>query len=332
MKKLFKIFLVVSIAAGLMACDDKNFEDDNKTQSEYYEFPLNVQEDGFEAGDNGVTINVSEVEEMNIVFNLVPGSAVKSYRLDVYPKAMLYNLLLNEGCMLTSQEVCEDKIIQLLTSSTGTAAYIFNSTDDGFATGKEFDWMNSEYSQAQVVPDCEYYILVLGCYDDNGENPASLSIARVSTPVKELVGDPQIAIEAEVGYRAFIVRYHPNEDCKQFYHWIWSTEEIGEYIDLFGEKMMRDFCRSAVYSAYDATLEENLSVKRSFDLAADIIRENTAVAVALDANGTPCAEIVRTDFALMDIPEGDFTPRANVMAGERICATLAYFDVETIEA
>ena len=328
MKRLLQIFLLVSAAAFVAACNNKNFEDDKKAESGYYEFPLTVQEEGFEAGDNGVTINVSEVEEKNIVFNLVPGSSIKSYRLDVYPKAMLYNLLLNEGCLMTPQETCEDKIIQLLTNSTGSAGYIFNSKDDGFATGKEFDWMNSQYSQAQIVPDCEYYILVLGCYDESGENPASLSIATVTTPMKELVGDPQISIEAEVGYRAFIVRYHPNEDCKQFYHWIWTTEEIGQYIDLFGEKMMRDFCRAAVYDAYDAHLEENLSVKRTFDLADGLIRENTAVAVAVDANGTPSAEIVRNDFELLSIPDGDFTPRASIMAGSRICATLAYFDVE----
>lgn len=324
------MFLLVAGSAFVLACEGNKLkdEDDKNQESEYYEFPIEWQEDGFEAGDNGVTINVSSVEERNIIFNLVPGTGVKSYRLDVYPKAMLYNLLLNEGCLMTPKETCEDKIIQLLANSTGSGAYIFNATDDDFATGKEFDWMNTEYSQAQIVPDCEYFILALGCYDENGENPASLSIAHVTTPMKELVGDPQIAIETEVGYRAFIVKYHPNEDCKQFYHWIWSTEEIGEYIDLFGEKMMRDFCRSAVYDAYDATLEENLSVKRSFDTANDIVRENTAVAVALDANGTPSAEIMRTDFELMQIPEGDYLkPKASMKPGTRISATVAYFDM-----
>lgn len=322
------ILMIVS-ALFLMACDNggQSGNDGKQDASPYYEFPLNYQEEGFEGGDNGVTINVSAVEEKNIVFNLVPGSSVKSYRMDVYPKAMLYNLLLNEGCVYTSEEICEDKVIQLLVSSTSAGAYVFNGTTDDFSTGKEFDWMNTEYSSAQIVPDCEYFILALACYDDNGENPASLSIAHVTTPVKEIVGDPQIAIETQVGYRAFIVKYHPNEDCKQFYHWIWSTEEIGEYIDLFGEKMMRDFCRSAVYDPYDASLEENLSVSRSFDLSTDIIRENTAVAVALDANGTPSVEIMRSDFSLMEIPEGDFTPRATISVGDRLCATLAYFDV-----
>lgn len=329
MKNLFKFLLVIATVALAAACNgNKGPEEGQQPESPYYEFPLTWQEEGFEAGENGVTINVSSVEERNIVFNLVPGSMVKSYRVDVYPKAMLYNLLLNEGCVMTPAETCEDKVIQLLANSSGSGAYIFNASDDDYATGKEFDWMNTEYAQAQIVPDCEYFILALACYDENGQNPASLSIAHMTTPVKEIVGDPYIAIEAEVGYRAFLVRYHPNEDCKAFYHWVWSTEEISEYIDLFGEKMMRDFCRSAVYSAYDASLEENLTVRRSFDLATDVVRENTAVAVALDVNGTPCAEIVRSDFSLMSIPEGDFTPRANIIPGERICATLAYFTVE----
>ena len=328
MKNLFNFLFLAVAAIFASSCDFRNGPDDKKTNSGYFEFPLTWEEDGFQAGNNGVTINVSNVVEKNIVFNLVPGSMVKSYRLDVYPKAMLYNLLLNEGCLDADAATCENKVIQLLTNSTGSGAYIFDSKTEGFATGKEFDWMNTEYSTAQIVPDCEYFILALGCYDENGENPASLSIAHVTTPVKPLVGDPQIGIETEVGFRAFIVRYHPNEDCKSFYHWVWSTEEIGEYIDLFGEKMMRDFCRSAVYQAYDASLEENLSVKRTFDLSTDIIRENTAVAVAIDANGTPSAEIVRSDFSLMSIPEGDFTPVANIKAADRICATLAYLDVE----
>lgn len=328
MKNFYKFLMILASAALVAACNGKGPDEGQTPESPYYEFPLTWEEEGFQAGDNGVTINVSAVEERNIVFNLVPGSKVKSYRVDVYPKAMLYNLLLNEGCVMTPAETCEDKVIQLLANSTGSGAYIFNATDEDFATGKEFDWMNTEYAQAQIVPDCEYFILALACYDESGQNPAALSIAHMTTPAREIVGDPYIAIEAEVGYRAFLVRYHPNEDCKAFYHWVWSTEEISEYIDLFGEKMMRDFCRSAVYDAYDASLEENLTVRRSFDLATDVVRENTAVAVALDVNGTPCAEIVRSDFSLMSIPDGDFTPRANIVAGERICATLAYFTVE----
>ena len=325
------MLILATTVAMFASCQGKGNEDENKTPdgpvSEFYEFPLNVQEDGFDAKDNGVSINVSSVRDNNIIFNLVPGSAIKSYRVDVYPKAMLYNLLLNEGCVDGTTAMCEDKIIQLLQNSSSSGSTVFNSTFDDFSE-KEFDWANSEYSGAVVVPDCEYYVLVLGCYDPDGVNPASLSIASVTTMKKELVGDPQIAIEAETGYRAFIVRYHPNEDCKFFYHWIWSTKEMSEYIDLFGDRMMRDFCRTAVSQAYDATLEENLYVKRTFDTAVDVIRENTAIAVAVDANGTPSSEIMRYDFSLMEIPEGDFTPVARIKAGSRISATLAYLDIE----
>lgn len=332
MKRFLMALMIAASAAMLISCEGKGGDDNGGTtppkgESEFYEFPLDVQEDGFEAGENGVTINVSSVKENNIVFNLVPGSAVKSYRVEVYPKAMLYNLLLNEGCVDSTQADCEDILIQLVKNSSSAGAKVFNSSSDDFAA-KEFDWVNSDFTNGIIVPDCEYYIMVLACYDPDAVNPASMSIAHVTTPAKELVGDPQIAIEAETGYRAFIVRYHPNEDCKFFYHWIWSTDEMSEFIDLFGDKMMRDFCRTAVSQAYDATLEENLYVKRTFDIADDIVRENTAIAVAVDANGTPSAEIMRYDFSLLDIPEGDFTPVARIKAGKRVGATLAYFDVE----
>ena len=125
----------------------------------FYEFPLNVQEDGFDAADNGVSINVADLKDNNIIFNLVPGKAVKSYRVEIYPKAMLYNFLLNEGCLDGTQADCEDKIIQLIKSGSGSGAAVFNSTYDDFSE-KEFDWVNADFTSAVIVPDCEYYIML----------------------------------------------------------------------------------------------------------------------------------------------------------------------------
>ena len=323
MKKIIcLLFLAVSTLLWT-ACDEQKGPEGGDVTSDYYEFPLNVKKGSFQASENGVSVNVTSLTEQNIVFEAKPGLAVNSYRVDVYPKALLYNFLLEEDCYQTPRENCEDKIIELMMSSTsGASQTVFNTASDDYDS-KEFDWANTTLTEAVIVPDCDYYIMILGCYDDDGNNPASLTLCEVTTTHKAVVGNPRINIESITGHTAFIVKYHPNEDCKYFYHWIWSTEEIGEFIDIFGDRMMRDFCRT--YSpCYDAALEENLAIKRTFATAADVNPENTAVAVAVDENLTPTAIIVRNDFELLEKPEGDFAPRAEVKVGNRIGATMTY--------
>lgn len=331
MKKIFNLLFMAAAMTFAAACHGQQEEggDDNLNggSSDCCVFPLNCQEGGYTAGANGVSVNVSTLRPDNIVFNLVPGSAVKSYRLEVYPKAMIYNLLLNEGCLEAETAVCEDKIIQLISNSSSTGQYVFTASDDDFAD-KEFDWANSEYSDAPVLSDCDYFIMVLACYDADGKNPASLSLAHVTTPAPALEGDPQIEIQCEAGYRGFEVTYVPNDDCKYFYHWIWTTSEIAEFIDLFGDRMMRDFCRTAVSAANDTSVPENLFIRRTFDVADDIVRENTVIVVPVDVNGTPTTEIIRHDFVLPELPESNITPVARMKVGSRVGATLAYVDVE----
>ena len=317
--------LMTASVLAWTACERGNEEENGggeKPASPYYEFPLNVEVDGFDGGGNGVTINVSDVQEQNIIFNVVPSSSIASYKLAVYPKALIYNLLLNEGLVDADQQACSESIIALLDN-----ADLFTQSDDEFAV-KEFDWANSIYSDGAIVPDCEYFIMALGCYDTAGQNPASLSIAQVTTAHEPIIGDPHIDIETEAGYSAFIVRYHPNEDCKYFYHWIWKTSEIKEFIKIFGERMMRDFCRTALSTPLDASLPENLAIKQTFEPNSDIEKSNTVVAVAADENLTPSKILIRSDFDLNMIPEGNFTPVARIQAAERIGATLAYLDVE----
>ena len=94
--------------------------------------------------------------------------------------------------------------------------------------------------------------------------------------------------------------------------------------------MMRDFCRSAVTEAYDATMEENLAIKRTVELST-ATRENTAIAVACDANGTPSDVIMRNDFVLKDVPEGNYDPVANIKIGDRVSATSANIVIEMEE-
>ena len=73
MKKIFKYLLMAAAVAVALSCEgNKGVEEEEKDKSEFYEFPLNVEEDGFQAGSNGVSIAVSTVNDNNIVFNLVP--------------------------------------------------------------------------------------------------------------------------------------------------------------------------------------------------------------------------------------------------------------------
>ena len=324
MKKIFGLILMAGVMLLGVSCDPGNEGDDkNKGETKCYEFALNVQKNGFKAGKNGVTIDVTSIETDNIVFELKPGESVKSYRMEVYPKSLLYNELLNRDLVGAPLSECEDAIADLLSSATsGTSVNLFNAAEfDDFAA-KEFDWANSTYNTATILSDCDYMIIVLPFYDEEGQVPAPLCICEVATAMADLEGNPYVGVEAQVGHTAFIVRYYPNEDCRYFYHWIWSTEEIGEYIDLFGERMMRDFCRVAG-GPYDASVEDNLAFKRITDMP-----NNTAVVVAADANMVPTG-LVRYDFRLLPKPTSDeFKPEVAIEAGSRRSATMTYITVK----
>ena len=323
MKRLFGFILIAGTLLWNTSCDPAKGEGDTKKESDCYEFALGVQKGSYKAGKNGVTVNVNSVETDNIVFELVPGESVKSYRMEVYPKALLYNELLNRGLVEAPLADCEDAVADLLASATsGTSVNLFNASEvDDFAA-KEFDWANSTYNTATILSDCDYMIMVLPFYDEEGQVPAPVCICEVTTDKATPEGNPYIGVESLVGHTAFIVKYYPNEDCRYFYHWIWSTDEIAEYIDLFGERMMRDFCRVAG-GPYDAIDETNLAVKRTTD-----IRNNTAVVVAADANMVPTG-LIRHDFKLLEKPTSEeFKPEVTIEAGTRMSATMTYITVK----
>ena len=323
MKKIFGFILIAGAALLGVSCNPDEGQNGKNDESECYEFALNVQKNGYKAGKNGVTIDVTSVETDNIVFELIPGESVKSYRMEVYPKSLLYNELLNRGLVDAPLSECEDAIADLLSSATsGTSVTLFNAAEADDFEAKEFDWADSKYNEATILSDCDYMIIVLPFYDEEGQVPAPLCISEVATEKATPVGNPYIGIDALVGHTAFIVKYYPNEDCRYFYHWIWATEEIAEYIDLFGERMMRDFCRVAG-GPYDATNEENLAFKRITDM-----RNNTAVVVAVDANMVPTG-LVRQDFQLLEKPtSAEFKPQVTIEAGSRMSATMTYITVQ----
>ena len=95
MKKIFQFLCMASALIAWSACEreGQQQEEEPVVESEYYEFPIKYAENRFEASDNGVSIEVTSIKEDNVVFELVPEASVASYRLLVYPKALLYNYL-----------------------------------------------------------------------------------------------------------------------------------------------------------------------------------------------------------------------------------------------
>ena len=341
-RSFFRLSLIFAALALLASCDEnvnvnpgvgeENIDEFGNVpytgdDIDCYEFDLNASEGDFKATDNGVSIKIDQVQESNVVFSLVPGPSVVSYRMDIYPKAILYNMLLESGYVDKSADDIEDCIMSLLTASTGSAGYIINADSFDDYDNHQYDLMNSKYPQYKLVPDCDYFITILACYDSEGQSPAFLSMSHVRTGVRECVGNPQIALDVDLGYRSYMIKYLPNTDCKYFYEWNYLTEELDEYIDIFGERMMRDFMRSAVSSAIDASVEDNLFSRVSFDQP-DPSLSYTAVAVALDANQMPAENIARIDFNLKEAPEDAETPKATMTVNEnRLGATVAWLKI-----
>ena len=126
MKKLFGFILIAGAALLGVSCNPDEGQNGKNEGAECYEFALNVQKNGYKAGKNGVTIDVTSVETDNIVFELIPGESVKSYRMEVYPKSLLYNELLNRGLVDAPLSECEDAIADLLSSATSGTSVTFN--------------------------------------------------------------------------------------------------------------------------------------------------------------------------------------------------------------
>ena len=122
------------------------------------EFPLECGNLLAEGSEVGVTIEVTKVEDQNFVFELRPGALVRSFKMDVYPLAQLYNNLLNDKTFgyLTSSEswAVNERVREYLFNESGSGGYAFSINDfddpDEFLQ-IEFDWMNTPYAAASAV-------------------------------------------------------------------------------------------------------------------------------------------------------------------------------------
>ena len=255
-----------------------------------------------EADADGVSVSIKNVTNANVQFECRPGANVQSYRLDVIPLSMLYNTIINEDLVGASKDDIDELVITLLTSSTSVNGVVFTEKTFEDYYSHTFDWANTEYSNGGVLCDCDYAICIIPCFDTEGLEPSGVNLAYFKTEAPALVGDPDVRIDVSVSYRAFQAVHEPNDDCKWVCYWSYLTEQIDEYVDAVGDRMLRDFVRAAS-AAYDVASTSDMVYHIDFGQSADAQVSQTTLALALDVNGTPAEYVTRKDFTLKPIPE-----------------------------
>lgn len=269
--------------------------------------PIVAYKDKVVASKDGVSVEVTKIENQNIVFNLVPGESVQSYRLDVYPLAHLYNSLYermkSEGRNTLEARDVDTYIRDIIFNATGSGGFTFDPVTHQDYANKEFDWMNTSYSQARIVPDAEYIIIVIACYDKEGTDDGEMSLCYVKTTANPLIGDPRVNVNVKTNYTAMDITYEPNSDCKYLYQWCSNESDLMPYINTYGEKLYIDFMRHTVIgdpiSASD-TDSTHFYIDFGQDASSDV--PLMATAIALDENFTPAKTMDSKVFTLKEKP------------------------------
>lgn len=306
MKKSFYSLIACAVLC-LAACTEKG-PDENGGKKDYVDFSggkINLvlpASKTVETDADGVSVSIKEVTNSNVTFECRPGANVQSYRLDVIPLSMLYNTIINEGLVGASKDEIDELVITLLTSSTSVNGVVFTEETFEDYYSHTFDWVNTEYSNGGVLCDCDYAICIIPCFDTEGLEPSGVNLAYFQTDAPALVGNPDVRIDVSVSYRAFQAVHEPNDDCKWVCYWSYITEQIDDYVDVVGERMLRDFVRAAS-AAYDVANTSDMQYHIDFGQLADSKVSQTALALALDINGTPAEYVARRDFNLKPIPE-----------------------------
>lgn len=220
--------------------------------------PIAAAEGDYEAGDAGVSVKINSIELKNVIFEVTPGSRIKSYRMDVFPLSAIYSNLQNSSYDATSGQIIKDKytveettekLFNLVnTKMTGDQRDLLFTAEklENFANA-EFDWANSPYYYIQLVPDAQYLIVAQGYYDEEGKEPCDdLTVCHFNTATQDLVGNPVLEVDYTEGYFGLQTIHILNEDAPYFYYFAGPKEGRDGcqfFYDTFGERMFIDFIR-----------------------------------------------------------------------------------------
>lgn len=309
------IVLAVVVSAVFCACAQEEIFSEIRSTPQVIEvvndFPvpnpqiaMEVFNRSVQASPDGVSVNVTEVTKNRVKFTARPGSAIQSYAINVIPLSLLYNHILEEDGVGASKYVVEEIILQSIFGGAFSGTALNEEILSGEWANHEFDWVNTEYAQYDILPSTQYVIITIGCYEADASinNSAEINIVYFETPSDPSL-NPGLTLKYITGYTAYSVTHQPNENTATFTYYSNEKKMIDEYADIFGDRMLRDFVRTAMGSL-DATDESLLGVSNSFGSGVKIDPSFviTHLAVAMDRNGTP-SDLVRVDFSMKTVPD-----------------------------
>ncbi len=303
--------------------------------------PVKFADEGVYYGTSTSTgIEVTNTGTNYLTFKCYPGEEVLSYRVMCYPLSWIYNQLcekLNQENKETlTVEDAEEVLLQYMTyfdySEGVLAGRLFNGTSASLGESFpafEIDWFNMDHQVPwQIQPDADYLLVTLSSFDEECTNPdsfADLAVCRFTVPERQLVGDPQVIIDVNASFSSYTVTYSANADCKYMYFLSNDAAQLDQYINLYGDKMYRDFLRH--YGSMVPLDEPYVSNTNVQEILPDVTY--AATAVALDANGSPAKVINRKDFTLKEKPaEEDRTLGTAKITNIRTASGLSAFHVE----
>ena len=175
MKKI-SLLLSVFAALGFVACSPENapFEEIRSTPEVIdvvNDFPvpnpqiaMEVFNGSVQASPDGVSVEVTKLTKNKVCFTARPGSSIQSYAINVVPLSLLYNHILEEDGVGASQVFVEDIILKSVFGGAFSGTALNESLLGSEWKNHEFDWVNTEYAQYEILPQTQYVIITVGCY------------------------------------------------------------------------------------------------------------------------------------------------------------------------
>lgn len=339
----FLSLAILGLGCALVSCDDPNKGNEgNKPGTttdgsfiidENVPTPIRAFNLNSEAGDAGVSVEVTSVDYENFVFTCHTGAAVQSYKLDVYPLAMLYNSLYENMKMdgkttLTEQEV-NAYIESFLFSEEGGGGYGFGPVDDSDEAmaefqNREFDWGNSKFKQFNIVPAAEYIIVAIGCFDNEAKDMGDMTITYIQTPAKEPVGQPSCTIHTSTNFTTAGLTFYPEADCKYISYYCSTQDDLMPYINAYGWDQFINIMRHYMDVCVANHAEGHQFVFSPNDLDAALM----ATAICMDENKTPYGDVIVEVFHIKErediIPDSEFSLSVDAVKTSATCVWYDY--------